>query len=109
MSEFKDQLDPAEMERLEKLVKELRELAVQGQIGTDASINDNTIRQKIMETQNASLNLFQKVSRLLPVESRLTLTSFQVYEKRAAADSAGSEQSASEPEPESPPKEGKKD
>ena len=67
MSEFKDQLDPAEMAKLEKLVKELRELAVQGQIGTDASIDGDTIRQKIMETQNASLNLFQKVSRSLPI------------------------------------------
>ena len=39
---------------------ELRELAVKGQAG-DASINADTIREKVNETQQASLGLFQKV------------------------------------------------
>lgn len=99
MNEFKDQLDSAEMERLKKLINELRELAVQGQIGTDPTIKADTIRAKAAETQSASLNLFQKVSGLLPVESCLVLTPFQVYEKRAAENAAAPEQPASESEP----------
>ena len=77
MSEFKDQLDAAEKEKVEKLVAELREIAVKGQAG-DESINADAIREKIAETQQASLGLFQKV-----------------YEKRnaegAASESSGSE------------------
>ena len=75
MSEFKDQLEAAEKEKVSKLVTELRELALKGQSG-DASVSADTIREKIAETQNASLGLFQKVSGLLPVESHLVLTSF---------------------------------
>ena len=75
MSEFKDQLDAAEKEKVTKLVTELRELAAKGQIG-DSSITADTIREKISETQNASLGLFQKVSSLFLVESRLALTPF---------------------------------
>ncbi|KAF8806585.1 heat shock protein 70 [Phlegmacium glaucopus] len=85
MNEFKDQLDASEKEKVSKLVTELRELAAKGQTG-DASISADSIREKISETQTASLGLFQKV-----------------YEKRAAENSA-SEQAASEP-----PKEEKKD
>jgi molecular chaperone DnaK len=106
MSEFKDQLEAAEKEKVSKLVGELRELAAKGQ-ASDASISADTIREKIAETQSASLGLFQKVSGLLPVEFRLTLTPFKVYEKRAAENSApASEQSTPESEP---PKEEKKD
>lgn len=83
MNEFKDQLDATEKEKVTKLVAELRELATKGQSG-DSSISADTIREKISETQQASLGLFQKV-----------------YEKRAA------EQSNSEPTPEN--KEEKKD
>lgn len=78
MNEFKDQLDATEKDKVTKLVGELRELAAKGQVG-DNSITAETIREKISETQNASLGLFQKV-----------------YEKRAAENSASSEQPASE-------------
>ena len=69
MNEFKDQIDAAEKEKVQALVNELRELAVKGQAG-DASVNADNIREKINETQQASLGLFQKV-----------------YEKRAAENS----------------------
>ncbi|KAF9560973.1 heat shock protein [Agrocybe pediades] len=78
MNEFKDQLDTAEKEKVTKLVTELRELASKGQSG-DASLTADAIREKISETQTASLGLFQKV-----------------YEKRAAENSSSSEQPASE-------------
>ena len=75
MSEFKDQLDEAEKEKVTKLVTELRELASKGQSG-DASITADGIREKIAETQTASLGLFQKASFLFSVEYRNVLTLF---------------------------------
>ncbi|KAF9529728.1 heat shock protein 70 family [Crepidotus variabilis] len=78
MTEFKDQLDATEKEKVSKLITELRELAAKGQTG-DASITADTIREKISETQNASLGLFQKV-----------------YEKRAAEQSSSSSESTAE-------------
>ena len=78
MGEFKDQLDATEKEKVEKLITELRELAVKGQSG-DASVDADKIREKINETQQASLGLFQKV-----------------YEKRNAESAASSESSSSE-------------
>jgi len=84
MNEFKDQLDATEKEKVTKLITELRELAAKGQAG-DASITSDTIREKISETQNASLGLFQKV-----------------YEKRAAEQNSSSESTEQ-------PKEEKKD
>jgi molecular chaperone DnaK len=60
MSEFKDQLDATEKEKVTKLVSQLREVALKGQAG-DASITADAIREKINETQQASLGLFQKV------------------------------------------------
>ena len=60
MNEFKDQLDATEKEKVTKLITELRELASKGQTG-DASITAEAIREKISETQTASLGLFQKV------------------------------------------------
>ncbi|KAJ8581255.1 heat shock protein 70 [Rhizopogon salebrosus TDB-379] len=60
MNEFKDQLDATEKEKVTKLVGELRELAVKGQAG-DGSVTAEQIREKINETQQASLGLFQKV------------------------------------------------
>ncbi|KAL1746686.1 heat shock protein 70 family [Schizophyllum fasciatum] len=60
LNEFKDQVDATEKEKVTALIAELRELAVKGQAG-DASVNADTIREKISETQNASLGLFQKV------------------------------------------------
>lgn len=70
MGEFKEQLDKEEKEKVEKLVAELRELASKGQAG-DASLTADTIREKIHETQQASLGLFKKV-----------------YEKRSAENTA---------------------
>lgn len=89
MNEFKDQIDATEKEKVAKLVTELREVAVKGQAG-DASITADAIREKISETQQASLGLFQKV-----------------YEKRNAENTA-SESSTSE-EPKDEKKEEKKD
>ncbi|KAI1791226.1 heat shock protein 70 [Ganoderma leucocontextum] len=77
MNEFKDQIDVTEKEKVSKLIAELRELAVKGQAG-DASVDADKIREKVNETQQASLGLFQKV-----------------YEKRNA-EGAASEQPASE-------------
>ena len=77
MNEFKEQIDAAEKEKVQTLVNELRELAVKGQTG-DASVDADKIREKINETQQASLGLFQKV-----------------YEKRNA-EGAASESSSSE-------------
>ncbi len=76
MNEFKDQLDATEKEKVTKLVAELRELASKGQSG-DASVSADNIREKVNETQQASLGLFQKV-----------------YEKRAAENQASSEQTS---------------
>ncbi|KAI0090713.1 heat shock protein 70 family [Irpex rosettiformis] len=70
MNEFKDQLDATEKEKVEKLVTELRAIAVKGQ-AADESVTVDVIREKISETQQASLGLFQKV-----------------YEKRAAENSS---------------------
>ena len=78
MNEFKDQIDATEKEKVSKLITELRELAVKGQAG-DASVDADKIREKVNETQQASLGLFQKV-----------------YEKRNAEGAASSEQPASE-------------
>ena len=81
MNEFKDQIDATEKAKVEKLIAELRELAVKGQAG-DASVDADKIREKVNETQQASLGLFQKV-----------------YEKRNA-EGAASESSSSEPKEE---------
>ena len=60
MAEFKDQLDATEKEKVSKLVAELRDIAVKGQAG-DGAVTADGIREKINETQQASLGLFQKV------------------------------------------------
>ena len=60
MTEFKDQLDATEKEKVTKHLVELRELAVKGQAG-DESVTADAIREKINEAQQASLGLFQKV------------------------------------------------
>ena len=60
MAEFKDQLDATEKEKVTKLVAELREIAAKGQAG-ESSVTADAIREKISETQQASLGLFQKV------------------------------------------------
>jgi molecular chaperone DnaK len=81
MNEFKDQLDATEKEKVTKLVTELRELAAKGQTG-DASITADGIREKINETQQASLGLFQKV-----------------YEKRAAENQSSEQPAENNSEP----------
>jgi len=85
MNEFKDQLDAAEKEKVTKLVAELRAIAVKGQ-AADPSITADSIREKINETQQASLGLFQKV-----------------YEKKNAENASASS------EPETEEKDEKKD
>ncbi|KAI0264062.1 Hsp70 protein-domain-containing protein [Russula aff. rugulosa BPL654] len=60
MNEFKDQLDAAEKDKVTKHISELREIAVKGQAG-DGAVTADAIREKINETQQASLGLFQKV------------------------------------------------
>ena len=85
MNEFKDQLDAIEKEKVTKHMTELREIAARA-LGGDESVSADAIREKINETQQASLGLFQKV-----------------YEKRSA-ESASSEPSSTEA-----PKEEKKD
>ena len=50
---FKDQIDAAEKEKVEKLIVELREIAVEGRAG-DASVNADKIREKANETQQAA-------------------------------------------------------
>lgn len=78
MNEFKDQLDAAEKEKVTKHITELREIAARA-LGGDASVTADAVREKVNETQQASLGLFQKV-----------------YEKRSA-ESASSESASSEP------------
>ena len=80
MNEFKEQLDATEKEKGEKLVAELREIAVKGQAG-DNSVSADSIREKINETQQASLGLFQKV-----------------YEKRSQETSSEAKPEDSKPE-----------
>lgn len=81
MSEFKDQLDAAEKEKVTKLVGELRELAAKGQTG-DASVTADQIREKISETQQASLGLFQKVYEKRNAENAASESSENKEEKK---------------------------
>jgi len=77
MNEFKDQLDAAEKEKVTKHITELREIAARA-LGGDASLTAEAIREKVNETQQASLGLFQKV-----------------YEKRSAESASSEEPSTS--------------
>lgn len=77
MNDFKDQLDATEKDKVTKLVTELREISVKG-LAADPSVTVDNIREKINETQQASLGLFQKV-----------------YEKKNAESQASSESSDS--------------
>ena len=63
MNEFKDQLDASEKDKVTKHITELREIAAKGQAG-DGAVTADAIREKINETQQASLGLFQKVKSL---------------------------------------------
>ena len=81
MSEFKDQLDAAEKDKVGKLVGELRELAVKGQ-AADESVNADIIREKIAETQQASLGLFQKVYEKRTAENSSTDNASEAKEEK---------------------------
>ncbi|KAE8222608.1 hypothetical protein CF319_g4225 [Tilletia indica] len=74
MAELKDQLDEEEAEKVEKLVKELEEIAAKDASGDveNGGVDADAIRAKIDETQQASLGLFKKV-----------------YEKRQAQNESG--------------------
>ncbi|KAG2132293.1 Hsp70 protein-domain-containing protein [Suillus bovinus] len=81
MNEFKDQLDAAEKEKVTKLVTELRELAVKGQAG-DSAVTSEQIREKINETQQASLGLFQKVYEKRNAENAASESSSEAKEEK---------------------------
>jgi len=80
MGEFKENIDAAEKEKIDALIKDLRDLSMKGQAG-DASVNSEAIRTKINETQTASLGFFQKV-----------------YEARAKANQGGDASASSSTE-----------
>ncbi|KAI6115892.1 mitochondrial heat shock protein SSC1 precursor [Pisolithus sp. B1] len=81
MNEFKDQLDAAEKEKVSKLVGELRELATKGLTG-DSSVTAEQIKEKIGETQQASLGLFQKVYEKRSAENASSTDSTQGSEEK---------------------------
>ncbi|KIJ65970.1 hypothetical protein HYDPIDRAFT_27180 [Hydnomerulius pinastri MD-312] len=81
MNEFKDQLDATEKEKVTKLVGELRELASKGQAG-DASVTADQIREKVNETQQASLGLFQKVYEKRNAENQASESSSETKEEK---------------------------
>ena len=80
MTEFKDQLDATEKDKVTKLVSELRELAEKAKVG-DASVTADTVREKISETQQASLGLFQKVGNLVELQPPCDSFGFYRYTK----------------------------
>ena len=90
MSEFKDQLEGGEREKVAGLITELRELAVKGQ-SADPSVTAEQIKEAIDKTQQASLGLFQKV-----------------YEKRNAENNPPSSDSSSSEVPPADAKTGEK-
>lgn len=102
MNEFKDQLDASDKDKVTKHIAELREIAAKGQAG-DGAITADAIREKINETQQASLGLFQKVRMAyLSVHIVLKQHFLKVYEKKNAENSSSSA-------PEEEKKEEKKD
>jgi hypothetical protein len=60
ITEFGESLSAEEKESVQALIKDLRELSMKAQAG-DAAISSETIKNKVGETQQASLKLFQKV------------------------------------------------
>ena len=89
MNEFKDQLDAAEKDKVTKHISELHEIAVKGQAG-DGTVTADAIREKINETQQASLGLFQKVKWLFMFLLSCLPYFPQVYEKKNAENSSSS-------------------
>ncbi|KAM0787758.1 hypothetical protein ACM66B_003815 [Microbotryomycetes sp. NB124-2] len=86
IKEFREQVDAEEAKKVEGLVAELRELAIKSQ-GDASGVDAQAIKDKISETQQASLSLFQKV-----------------YEAR---NKAGGEQASEAPKEEAKPEEKK--
>lgn len=62
MTEFEAQLDAAEKDKVKQLLGELREISAKGAAG-DASVKAEDIKAAMDAAQQASLGLFQKVSR----------------------------------------------
>jgi len=62
LTEFESQLDAGEREKVKKLLGELREIAAKGAAG-DSSVKPEEIKSALDAAQQASLSLFQKVSR----------------------------------------------
>lgn len=60
MKEFREQVDAEDAKKVEALVAELRELAIKAQ-GDSSGVTAAEIKEKVAETQTASLKLFQKV------------------------------------------------
>jgi molecular chaperone DnaK len=60
IKEFREQVDAEDAKKVEALVAELRELAINAQ-GDSSGITAQQIKDKVGETQTASLSLFQKV------------------------------------------------
>lgn len=71
LQEFGEQVDAKDKEKVQGLLTELREMSTKGQAG-DESVKADDIKNKIGETQQASLGLFQKVG--VPVLSSLDLS-----------------------------------
>jgi molecular chaperone DnaK len=71
ITEFGESLSAEEKESVQALIKDLRELSMKAQAG-DAAISSETIKNKVGETQQASLKLFQKVPFPRQVSPRLT-------------------------------------
>lgn len=69
LSEFGGDIAESEKEAVTKSVAELREMAMKGQAG-DATVTSEAIRNKIGETQQASISLFQKVYEKRNAESQ---------------------------------------
>jgi len=81
MNEFKDQLDAAEKDKVTKHISELREIAVKGQAG-DGAVTADAIWEKINETQQASLGLFQKVDEKKNAENSSSSTAEEEKEEK---------------------------
>lgn len=84
MTDFKDQLDAAEADKLKTQISELREVVSKAQGGDETGLTSEEIKKKTGELQQASLKLFELV-----------------YKKRAAeqgGDASASESSSSSTE-----------
>ena len=77
IAEFGEQLSQEDRDKLNSLVKELEEVAAKGQ-ASEEGLSADAIREKIDETQQASLNLFKKI-----------------YEKRNQQDNSNKDNSGS--------------